>query len=303
MPPSPARRPGRWAVIAAVLASIVVGVLLLREPIGRVVFPDAALAGLISQADQALAANDLETAAARFEAAQARAPDHPRVVEGLATTRERSLAAAALAVAAGASVDADAALSRAARLGAPGERIEALRQSLLAHAEPSIEALLQRATALEAAGPVVALDLYRQVLRREPGNAVARAGRGRLLSTTLTRATAALDAGDVAMAASLVAEVRAIDPAHLQLPELEARVGASGLRDPEAMDERANPTGDDSAEAVRWRGLADEAIGRGAFVEARRALREAERLAPDSPELARLVQRLERAEAPRSERR
>ncbi|MGL6289921.1 MAG: hypothetical protein ACRC2H_04460, partial [Silanimonas sp.] len=55
----------------------------------------------------------------------------------------------------------------------------------------------------------------------------------------------------------------------------------------------------DSAEAVRWRGLADEAIGRGAFAEARRAIDEARRLAPAAAELAPLEQRLQRAEAAR----
>ncbi len=298
-----ALRPSRWAVVAAAVASLLVGVLLLREPIGRAVFPDAALAGLVSQAEQALAANDLELAAERFEAAQARAPDHPRVVEGLAATGERALDAAATAVAGGAAAEAEAALALAARLGAPGERIEALRQAWLAREAPSVEAVLQRATELEASAPDAALALYRQVLQREPANALALAGRTRRLSSTLARATAALDAGDPATATALVADVRAIDPAHLQLPELEARLGASGWRGVEGEGASAMPAAPDSPDAIRWRGLADEAIGRGAFGEARRALAEAERLAPHTPELAALRQRLERAEAGRAEAR
>jgi tetratricopeptide (TPR) repeat protein len=294
-------RPSRWAVVAALLASLLVGVLLLREPIGRAVFPDAALAGLVSQAEQALATGDLDTAASRFEAAQARAPDHPRIVEGLAATGERSLAQAATAVAAGDSAQAEEALARSVRLGMPGERIETLRQSLLARAEPSVEAVLQRATTLEGADPTAALALYRQVLQREPDNALARAGRSRLLAATLAHAMAALDRGEADTANSLVAEVRAIDPAHLQLPELEARLGASGRGRAEGPDSPATPPSADSAEAIRWRGLADEAIGRGAFVEARRALAEAQRLAPQAPELAVLSQRLQRAETARPE--
>jgi tetratricopeptide (TPR) repeat protein len=296
-------RPSRWAVLAAVGASLLVGVLLLREPIGRAVFPDAALAGLVSQAEQALTAGDLDTAASRFEAAQARAPDHPRVVEGLAATGERSLVQAAAAVAAGDSAQAEQALARAVRLGMPGERIETLRQSLMARAEPSVEGVLKRATLLEGTDSGAALELYRQVLRREPGNALALAGRRRLLSVTLVRATAALDGGDVDMAMSLVAEVRSIDPAHLQLPELEARLGASGVGRVGVPVSPATPPPTDSAEAARWRGLADEAIGRGAFVEARRALAEAQRLAPQAPELAALSQRLQRAETARPEAR
>lgn len=194
-------------------------------------------------------------------------------------------------------------LALAARLGAPGERIDALQQALLARQAPPVEAVLQRATALDASDPDAALALYRQVLQREPDNAVALAGRTRRLSATLARATAALDAGDPEAARALVADVRAIDPAHLQLPELEARLGASGWRAVEPSAPSATPTVADSAEAIRWRGLADEAIGRGAFDDARRALAEAERLAPQAPELAALSQRLQRAEAARPEAR
>jgi tetratricopeptide (TPR) repeat protein len=290
-----AARPSRWAVVAALIASLGVGVLLLREPIGRAVFPDAALAGLVSQAEEALAAGDLDAAASRFEAAQARAPDHPRVVDGLAATGERSLAEAATAVESGDTAQAEKALLRAERLGMPGERMRALRQSLLAVAEPSVESTLQRATALEGAEADAALALYRHVLQREPGNAIALAGRRRLLSATLARATAALEAGDTNKAMSLVVDVRAIDPAHLQLPEIEARLGASGLGRTAGVASPVMPAPNDSAEAIRWRGLADEAIGRGAFDEAERALLEAKRLAPDAPELVRLSQRLERA--------
>lgn len=298
-----ATRPSRWAVFAAVAASLLVGVLLLREPIGRAVFPDAALAGLVSQAEQALAAGDLDTAASRFEAAQARAPDHPRVVEGLAATGERALEAATRAVAAGAAAQAESALALATRLGAPGERIEALRQSLMARAEPSVEAVLRRATTLEGADPTAALALYRQALQREPDNALAQAGRSRLLSVTLANAMAALDRGEADTAIALVAEVRGIDPAHLQLPELEARLGASGLARAKVPELPTTPPLADSAEAIRWRGLADEAIGRGAFDQARRALAEAERLAPHAPELLVLTQRLQRAESARPEAR
>jgi tetratricopeptide (TPR) repeat protein len=299
--------PSRWAITASATACVVVGILLLRDPIGRWIFPDAALAGLIAEADGALASGDLATAAARFDAAQARAPDHPRVLDGLASTRERSLAEAERAIDAGDAARVDEALARAARLGASRERIESLRQAMRSRTEPSIEAMLQLATAMESTEPSAALDLYRQVLVRAPGNALAIAGRRRLLSETLGRATVALDAGDTASATALVAEVRFMDPAHLQLPELEARLGALGVRIPGPNDvslpASAVISAEDVAAAVRWRGLADEAIGRGAFADARRAIDEARRLAPAAVELAALEQRLQRAEAGRPDAR
>jgi tetratricopeptide (TPR) repeat protein len=191
----------------------------------------------------------------------------------------------------------------AIRLGAPGERVDALRQAQLAREAPSVEAVLRRATELEGSDPDAALALYRQALQREPDNTLALAGRARRLSSNLARATAALDAGDPQAAMVEVAAVRAIDPAHLQLPELEARLGASGWGSSEGGSPSPTPPSADNAEAIRWRGLADEAIGRGAFDAARRALAEAERRAPQAPELAALRQRLQRAEAARPEAR
>ena len=57
------------------------------------------MAGLLAEADEALARGDIATAARRFQAAQARSPDHPRVAGGLAETRAQALAAVSAALA------------------------------------------------------------------------------------------------------------------------------------------------------------------------------------------------------------
>lgn len=286
--------PRPWAFVAAVLACLAAGALLLREPIGRRLFPDAAVAGLLVQAEQALARGDTSAAATHFQAAQARSPDHPRVTDGLAETRELALRRAERALSSGDRATAGRELAQAAALGAPGDQLDRLRRALLVLAEPSTEALLQRAAGLEARDAAAALALYRQVLEQAPTDVVARAGRGRLLAAMLADAGRALEQGDEARAAALVAEVRRLDPAHLQLPEMEMRLGARGIALPALDDSTLAST---SAAAARWRGLAEEAIGRGAVGEARRALEKARALEPAAAELEVLELRLRRTEA------
>ena len=287
--------PRAWAFVAALVACLAVGALVLREPIGRWVFPDRAVAGLLAEAERALAEGALDAAASRFRAAQARSPDHPRVTEGLARTRDRALAEAEAAVARG---DVDRARREgelAASLGAPGERIDDLQRRIAERAAPSIEDLLRQAIAAETIDPAAALAIHLDVLRREPGNALALAGRTRLLGAQLADAARWLDDGDVARARERLLVVQSIDPGHLALPDLKMRLGAAGAVDLDAVAEAPMPSIEAKAEAARWRGLAEEALGRGAHADARRALDEARRLEPDAADLGRLEERWLRA--------
>ncbi len=289
---SGSRWPRRWVVLAAAVAMAVIGLVLLREPFGRWLFPDAAVAGLVAQAEHALDAGDVVAAAVHFQAAQARSPDHPRVADGLAETRERLLIKVSQALASDALDEARGHLALAAQLGAPGDRLVALERAIEERAEPSIEALLRRAVESEGIDPYTALLDYRSVLQRDPRNAVARSGQSRLLAAKLAEAEAALGRGDAALAAHLVQRVREIDPAHLKLPELAERLGALPLS-AVVVDTEAAP----SPEAARWRGLAEEALGRGAVNEARRALDHARALDPDAPQQAALEIRWQRAKS------
>ena len=104
------------------------------------------------------------------------------------------------------------------------------------------------------------------------------------------------EAGRIALdhAEAIVAKVRAIDPAHLALPELEMRLGSRAAA-PRPPGPVASPVVLD--DALRWRGLAEEALGRGALAEARRALDRARHLDPAAPDLAALEARWARARA------
>lgn len=284
------------AALVLLVAGLLAAALLLREPIGRWLFPDAAVAGLLAQADEALARGDVASAAARFQVAQARSPDHPRVAEGLTETRMLALAKAEAELAAGRFDAAGAQLDLAAALGAPGDRITALRHAIEERAEPSVETLLKRALEIEADDPAAALDDFLQVLAREPGNALALAGRGRLLAAMLAEAEAALARGELDLASTLVAKVKGIDPAHLKLPELAQRLGALPMPSPVAPQPMGAPRAS-SDEARRWLGLAEEALGRGALDEARRALDHARALDAAAPQLVELETRWQRARA------
>lgn len=273
-----------------------------RDPIGRAVFPDAAVAGLVARGDAALLAEDAFAASESFRAAEARDPDHPRVAEGLAAARELALSQASRAIADGAVPEADRLLALAVGLGAPGERLEELRRARDERAQPSPEIMLAKAAAAESTDPESALLAYSEVLSREPGNAVARDGQRRMLGAQLAEARLAIARGDLERASTLVDGVRARDPGHLDLLLVETALGAA-LRERPLFHEGAPlPAVDPEAvaQATRWRGRAEEAIGRGAVDEARRALDEAARLDPGHADLPALEQRLALA-APHSD--
>ncbi len=269
----------------------------LRDPLGRVLFPDEAVAGLVARAEQALKTDDLDAAEAGFRAAQSRSPDHPRVAMGLAEARERAMVLAREALLRDAFDEASDRIALAERLGAPADRLEALRRAVKDRAEPSLETRLQRAMAIEATQPEAALADYLAVLARAPDNAIALAGRSRRMTALLADAESALDSGRAEDAAALMARVRSIDPAHLALTALAIRLGARAEDLP--ADAGAGTRGDSDAarDAARWRGLAEEALGRGALSEARRALDVAGQLDPSAAQQVILEARWQRAKS------
>jgi hypothetical protein len=117
-----------------------------------------------------------------------------------------------------------------------------------------------------------------------------------VLSLWLAEAGQALDRGDREGADLRVRRVRALDAAHLDLPAIEARLAGQAGRDaaaapavdPAVAAERAR-------QALRWLGLAEEALGRGALDTARRALDQAALLAPEAAEREALEQRYRNA--------
>ncbi len=284
-----------WAIVGIVVAAVGVALVLGRDPLGRALFPDAALAGVLAEGDAALRRGDPDAAARAFEAAAAREPDHPRVRESLDATARAALAGIAPALAAGRMDRARTLLALATRLGAPGETLDAARRLVDAAAEPPVDVLLSRAVGREPARPGDALADYLAVLAREPANAVALDGRRRLLAARLAAARVRLDRagpGDVEAAAREVEAVRALDPGHLDLPDLLNRLGARPDLAVRAGSAATRPSPAEAKEALRWRGLAEEALGRGEWARAREALARASVLDPGHDGQAALERRL-----------
>ena len=224
----------RQGIVALGVASVlcVPLAMVLRDPLGRWLWPDPRYDALRQRADAALQAGRLtghEGARALYEAALALQPDRLEASEGLARVGRAALARAEAHLRAGEPVQALAALQLARDLQAPAARIDALQrraQALQARAT-GLEALLARAQAAQAFGrlddgPDAALPLYQQVLQARPRDQRALEGREDALSDLLRPATAALARGDLALAADRVRRAERFDPGHAALPALHA---------------------------------------------------------------------------------
>jgi hypothetical protein len=289
------RRGFRGAAAALLVVALLLGLLgMFREPLGRALLPDSALAGQLAAGDAALTAGALAAAAGHYRAAAAREPDHPRVHAGLEAVAQAALVQVDRALASGRPEAAADALGLAARLGAPGDALRQRQAALAAATAPPVEQILQRALAGESSDPAAALADYLSVLAREPGHPLALDGRQRLLQRRLDLALAAFEAdphGARDFASGELAAVQALDPGHLGLPLARQRLEASGM--PAAVvAARPRVPAEAAAEALRWRGIAEEALGRGEWARAGTALQHARRLDPGHEALGRLERRL-----------
>jgi len=289
------KRRALWMLLPALL--VIALLLAYREPLGRALFPDAALSGALARADAALAEGRLDDAVRLLSAAQARDPDHPRVADALRAARTMALDGAAAALDSGDVDRARVLLVQAAALGAPGDTLQALAVTLAGERLRDMDAVLQQAAELEASDPEAALALYGEVLGRDSAQAVARAGQRRIFGGWLDAAKTVLagptaSAADVDAARRLLERVRADDPAHLGLPELQSLLVAYSVE----VSAEVSGAGDVSEaarrEASRWRGVAEEALGQGAWPRAADALKRAAVLDPDGAGQLALEQRL-----------
>ena len=275
-PPSapPPRRPrtgrtGLWLLLAGFAAVAIAGGWALshwRETLGEQLIPVSDLNQQIREAEAALARGDLSAADGsgareRFQAVLARDPDHPGARRGLGAVRDAALAQARAALVAGDLATARTRIELARAMAAPAADL-ALLDVELRRAESTgdeIADLLERARAAQQAGrfeqvPDGALALYGDVLQRQPDNAIAIEGRRVILGALLTRAQAALEAGDLASAEALVARVVETDPTHLGLPAVRASLGEAV-----SQRERRREAGLADADAARRDGRLEDA--------------------------------------------
>ncbi len=250
-PPRGPRRIWPWLLglgLAALAIALALALARWREPLGEHLVPGSETNRQIQAAQDALAAGDLsrpdgQGARELFQAVLARDPDHPRARAGLAAVREAAVRRAREALLRGEAAPARRDLALARALAAPASDLADIEAGLrrFGDGEAGLAADLEAARAAQAAGrhdgPDGALAIYARVLARQPDNAVALDGRRAILSDGLARARALLDAGDVDAAAAEVARVVSVDPGHLELPPLQARLGEA-MASREAARER-----------------------------------------------------------------
>ena len=231
--PLPAWRDRRhWRWIAALLVLLAVAVVVFRQPLADLVWPDMRVQRLLDDAEAALrqgrlSAADGSGARQRFEAAQALDSDRSEAREGLSRVAQAALAQARSQLQANRFEHARQSLALARELQVPQAEADAvaqqLRQRESAHA--GLDALLRQAGAARASGQLeTALPLYQRVLALQPTHTAALEGREDALSELLQQARRAIAAGELGTGATLVAQARGHDDGHVDLPDVQAQL-------------------------------------------------------------------------------
>jgi hypothetical protein len=224
------RRSDRLWLVGMLLLPLLLLVNSWRVPISEKLVPDARLNRNLEHAERALRRGELsredgQGARELFESVLAIDPDQLQAREGLLDVRRAALVRADRELS-GRRLDAarrDVALAEA--LDAPLVALQPLRERLIRLEEASVDvpALLARASDPDV-GDEEALSLLDQVLAIDAGNALALEGRRELFSEWLLLAEHELDAGQVEQARARIARVLAVDPGHIDLPSLRARL-------------------------------------------------------------------------------
>ena len=232
-PPPPAWRDRtywRWAL--AVLVVLVLAVVLLREPLATWFWPDTRVHRLLSEGEAALLAGHLSAADGsgarqRFEAAQALDSDRVEARAGLARVAAAALDQAEASLQGNRFEAARQSLALARELQVPRQRADAIagRLRVVEAEHAGLDALIAQAKHAEAMGESqLALRAYQRVLALQPTHTVALESREDLLSEQLQRAGKLLGTGELAAAATLIAQARELDPGHVELPEAQAQL-------------------------------------------------------------------------------
>lgn len=286
----------RWVIGVALLLLFVL--VAWRETISQRLVPDPRMNRQLERAEAALRAGRLSApdgsgARELYESVLATDPDQMVARQGLLAVREAALAQAQQALQARRIGQAKRQLALAEALSAPPVQMQPLRLRLqdLEESSGDIPALLAR-----AAAPGVdddgALALYNQVLQLDAGNEAAAQARRDLFSRWLAEAADAIAAGKLDVAQSRVSRVVHDDPAHLDLPPVQASLGEALARRAAEQarvlasaqaDERAGRLDRAATKYLRLRGegVTDPSINDGLQQLATRMAAQAQREAAD----------------------
>lgn len=215
------------------VALLVLAMIAFRGPISRRLLPDPRMNQQLDLAEAALKRGDLSRADGRgarelFEAALAIDPDQIAARDGLQQVRDAAIARADAALRRRNLVSASRDLALAKELSAPEVMLQPLQARLhdLEYASGDVEKMLRQAQR-PGTSDKQALALYEQVLAIAPDNEPALQARDNLLGRWLDDARKSIRSDDIGQAQALVAEVVAHDPGHLDLPAVQADLGAA----------------------------------------------------------------------------
>lgn len=252
-PVTPPRREDRqrrhgWLVPLLLLVVVaVVATAWLNQGRLRGLLPRTDLNGVLSRAQQALQTGHLDghdgtSARELFQAAVALEPDNDRARDGLHQVGQAELDKAETALQAGQIEEAAQHAAVARELLGGGSDIDRFDQAIdTARARQVQKAdLVEQAQQAFAAGKLAgehgAGVLYQQVLRADPGNAVAAHGLNQVGDALAAQAQKALAAGDTAAADAAIEQLAGLQPNNGALPALRATQLRRRQQDQEALD-------------------------------------------------------------------
>jgi tetratricopeptide (TPR) repeat protein len=215
--------------------------------------------------------------------------------QGLVDVRNAAIARATRALAKHHLAQARNSLALAQALSAPAVQLQPLRARLrdLEAASGDVSSLLAQAARPDV-DDATALALLDRVLAMDADNALALEGRRELLARWLVQAEAQLAAGDVAAAQALIGRVVDADPAHLDLPPVQALLG-------EAIVRQQAQQGQALARATQLAQRAEKLAADFEFRRAEAALAQARRLSPEAPAIATAQRHLQQARQARKQ--
>ncbi|NKZ39629.1 hypothetical protein HF690_11780 [Oleiagrimonas citrea] len=231
---SGSRRGWLWPLLAVILLAL--GTLAwVKQDALRSLFPRTQLNSLLARADKAYAAGHLEgnqgdSARELYEAVRALEPDNEQANAGLRKVGEAELKRARDAMAKGDYADAQSALEDARELLGGGDAVHAVSQKLLQarQSQAQTDALITQAQQALAQGKLDgdqgAARLFRQALKADPDNAVARHGLDKVGDALAGQARSALDNGQLDQADDLIGEIASLMPGYGDLPSLRAHL-------------------------------------------------------------------------------
>ncbi|MET0582278.1 MAG: hypothetical protein ABWZ08_09930 [Pseudoxanthomonas sp.] len=229
-PPWRDRRLWRW--VAAALVVLALAVVVFRQPLAKLIWPDMRVQRLLDDAEQALrqgrlSAADGSGARQRFEAAQALDSDRSEARDGLARVGHAAITQARAYLQESRFEQARQSLALARELQVPRADVDAVANQLRQResADAGLDGLMRQASAAEARGELeTALPLYQRVLALQPTHTAALEGREDALSELLQQALQAIGKGELPKGSALIAQAQQYDAGHVDLPDAQARL-------------------------------------------------------------------------------